>query len=118
MAVLPNDTKQFVSSTDRELESSRVVPQRSYRSRILFGGQLLLFVGLLWQFIMLYKSYFATAAAVGLVDANVIKRASSSSSSSTHSSSSSSSNIPDYYVTKPELLPGKPNTNPSTESQS
>lgn len=68
--------------------------------RLLFAGQILLFGIIVVQFIMLYRNYAFAAAAGGMVDAAVVKRQSASAASS------STSNVPDYYVTKPELLPG------------
>ncbi|KAK6441542.1 hypothetical protein LTR95_002214 [Oleoguttula sp. CCFEE 5521] len=47
---------------------------------------------------MLYQSFAVAAVAAGVVDGSVVRRQSASSSAS--------SNLPDYYVTKPELLPG------------
>ena len=59
---------------------------------LLFVAQVLLFLVILVQFIMFYKSYVLAAAAAGLVDGAVVQRQASSSASS--------SNISDYYVTK------------------
>lgn len=61
--------------------------------------QILLLVLISGHFIMLYRSFAVAAAVASLVDGSVVRRQSASSSSST--------NIPDYYVTKPELLPGE-----------
>jgi hypothetical protein len=61
----------------------------------------LLFIVIVVQFIMLYRSYMF-AAACGLADAAVVKKAASSSSS-----------LPDYYQTSPELWPGPTPTGPA-----
>jgi hypothetical protein len=74
-----------------------------FSKKALFIGQVLLFGVVVVQFIMLYRSYALAAAALRLVDAGVLKRQNASSGSS-----SVASNVPDYYVTKPLLLPGKP----------
>jgi len=74
-----------------------------FSKKALFIGQVLLFGVVIVQFIMLYRSYaLAAAAAANLVDAGVLKKDNASSGSS-----SASSNVPDYYITKPLLLPGK-----------
>lgn len=74
-----------------------------FSKKTLFIGQVVLFGVVVVQFIMLYRSYaLAAAAAANLVDAGVLRRENASSGSS-----SASSNVPDYYVTKPLLLPGK-----------
>jgi hypothetical protein len=74
-----------------------------FSKKALFIGQVLLFGVVVVQFIMLYRSYaLAAAAAVNLVDAGVLRRENASSGSS-----SASGNVPDYYITKPLLLPGK-----------
>jgi hypothetical protein len=74
-----------------------------FSKKALFVGQVLLFAVVVVQFIMLYRNYaLAAAAAANLVDAGVLRRENASSGSS-----SASSNVPDYYVTKPLLLPGK-----------
>lgn len=90
-----------------KIESFQVSTSASETSRtsgkaaqsLLFVGQVLLFVIIVVQFIMFYRSYVLAAAAGALVDGAVVQRQGSASSSS--------SNVPDYYVTKPELLPGK-----------
>ena len=74
-----------------------------FSKKALFLGQVLLFAVVVVQFIMLYRSYaLAAAAAARFVDAGVLRRENASSSGS-----SVASNVPDYYVTKPLLLPGK-----------
>lgn len=74
-----------------------------FSKKALFIGQVLLFGVVVVQFIMLYRSYaLAAAAAANLVDAGVLKKDNASSGSS-----SASSNVPDYYITKPLLLPGR-----------
>jgi len=74
-----------------------------FSKKALFIGQIVLFGVVVVQFIMLYRSYaLSAAAAANLVDAGVLRRENASSGSS-----SASSNVPDYYVTKPLLLPGK-----------
>jgi hypothetical protein len=87
---------RFLQSKDSGRWYSRV------SKKALFIGQVLLFGVVVVQFIMLYRSYALAAAAVQLVDAGVLKRQNASSGSS-----SATSNVPDYYVTKPLLLPGK-----------
>lgn len=62
--------------------------------RSLFGLQILLFIGAVTFFVMLYKS-FAFGAAIGCVGGATL------SSSKAHSS-----NIPQYFQTKPELFAG------------
>lgn len=77
-------------------------PRRSrLRQRLFFAGQILLFGIIVIQFTMLYRSYAFAAAAAGMVDAAALKRQGSMYEAS------SSSNVPDYFITKPELLPGK-----------
>lgn len=74
-----------------------------FSKKALFIGQVLLFVVVVVQFVMLYRSYaLAATAAANLVDAGVLRRENASSGSS-----SASSNVPDYFITKPLLLPGK-----------
>ena len=63
------------------------------QQRALFVGQVVLFGVVIWQFMMLYKSY-ACAAAIGLADAGLLGRQGSTSSQ------------PDYYQTVPEIFPG------------
>ena len=88
---------RFLQSKDRGPWYER------FSKKALFIGQVLLFGVVIVQFIMLYRSYaLAAAAAANLVDAGVLRRENASSGSS-----SASSNVPDYYVTKPLLLPGK-----------
>ena len=73
-----------------------------FSKKALFIGQVVLFGVVVVQFIMLYRSYaLAAAAAANVVDAGVLRRQNASSGSS-----SAASNVPDYYVTKPLLLPG------------
>jgi hypothetical protein len=72
-----------------------------FSKKALFVGQVLLFGVVVVQFIMLYRSYALAAATARLVDAGVLRRQNASSGSS-----SVASNVPDYYVTKPMLLPG------------
>lgn len=74
-----------------------------FSKKALFFGQVLLFGVVIVQFVMLYRSYaLAAVAAADLVDAGVVRRQSASAAAS-----SATSNVPDYYVTKPELLPGE-----------
>lgn len=88
---------RFLQSKDRGPWYER------FSKKALFIGQVLLFAVVIVQFIMLYRSYaLAAAAAANVVDAAVIGRENASSGSS-----SASSNVPDYYITKPLLLPGK-----------
>jgi len=82
------------------LETRRTWTTGKIAQRLLFVGQILLFVVIVVQFVMFYKSYVIAAAAGALVDGAVVQRQGSAVSSS-------SSNVPDYYVTKPELLPGE-----------
>lgn len=72
-----------------------------FSKKALFAGQVVLFGIVVVQFIMLYRSYAMAAVAAKLVDAGVMRKNASSTSSS------AASNVPDYYVTKPMLLPGK-----------
>lgn len=70
-----------------------------FSKRALFFGQVALFAVVVVQFIMLYRSYaLAAVGAAGLADAAVLKK---------QESSSAASDVPDYYVTKPMLLPGQ-----------
>lgn len=65
------------------------------RQRLLFAGQVTLFIIVVVQFVMMYK-HFAVAAACGsMVEAGMMRRQSASSSST--------SSLPDYYQTVPEL---------------
>lgn len=78
-----------------ERDSSTASSSRT-RQRVLLFAQLLLFGIIVLQFIMYYRSYYLAAAAAGLVDAGMLNR----------QASSAQSNIPDYYQTTPELVPG------------
>ncbi|KAI5356807.1 putative histidine phosphatase superfamily, clade-2, histidine acid phosphatase active [Septoria linicola] len=71
------------------------------RQKALFAAQVLLFGFVLLQFVIMYRKYAIACAGVagavfGTADAAVASSV----------SSSSSSNVPDYFVTKPELVPG------------
>ncbi|KAF2716997.1 phosphoglycerate mutase-like protein [Polychaeton citri CBS 116435] len=72
-----------------------------YKQRALFLGQIGLFIVIIVQFVMLYRSYALAAAAARLIDAAAVDRRQGASSSS-----SSSSSIPQYLQTSPELYPG------------
>ncbi|KXT01347.1 hypothetical protein AC578_6643 [Pseudocercospora eumusae] len=65
-------------------------------SRLLFFVQLSLFVIVVLQFVNMYKSYLYAAAAAFL----------GHPANAQSYTSSTSDDVPDYYVTKPELLPG------------
>ncbi|EME45679.1 hypothetical protein DOTSEDRAFT_171250 [Dothistroma septosporum NZE10] len=64
--------------------------------RVLFTLQVVLFMIIFGTFAMMHKS-FVLASAAALVDANVFNR---------QASSAGSSNVPQYYQTTPEFLPG------------
>lgn len=68
--------------------------QRRVPQRVLLIAQIVLFGIIVLQFVMYYKTYYLAAAAAGLVDAGMLNR-------------QASSQIPDYYQTTPELVPGK-----------
>ncbi|KAK3054113.1 hypothetical protein LTR09_004891 [Extremus antarcticus] len=82
--------------------ASSPLSRHSLRDRLAFFGQILPFLIIIVQFIMLYRSY-ALLAACGLADAGLIKKAASSSSTS----------VADYFQTKPELFPGPTPTGPA-----
>lgn len=69
-------------------------PRRSWTTTV-FGIQILLFLGAVISFTMLYKSFLA-AAGVACVNAAVVDRR----------QGSSSSDVPNYYQTVPEQFPG------------
>ena len=78
-----------------------VSKSRDHRQRLgqklLFVAQVLIFVLVILQFIMMYKKYAFACGAAAVIgsEAAIVGYYSSSSS------------LPDYYVTKPELFPGK-----------
>lgn len=73
---------------------------RNASSRGLFTLQVLLFVVVFGSLAMMYKSV-VVAAAAALVEGNVLNRQAAGSSTG-----GVSSNVPQYYQTTPEFLPG------------
>lgn len=108
MACHDADYKQMPSRTKLQslpswyLEATS--PSRgSLRDRLTLFGLIVLFLVAVVQFVMLYKNYYL-AAACGLADAGLIKKA---------ATSSSSSSAADYFQTTPELWPGPTPTGPA-----
>lgn len=97
------DDELKCSQCSTNTPATPVSRSRDHRQRLgqklLFVGQILIFVLVILQFIMMYKKYaFACGAATIIGSEAAIVG---------YYSSSSSSSLPDYYVTKPELFPGK-----------
>ena len=69
----------------------------TFKQKALFIGQVTLFVVVVLQFIMMYRSFAMAAACGSLVDAGMMRRQSATPYGS------STSSLPDYYQTKPEL---------------
>ena len=86
------------SSHDGNLEALHLPSQspltRFYSSKAVFGFQLLLYLGAVIFFIMLYGS-FIFAASASLIGAVAIDRREPASAT-----------VPDYFQTTPELFPG------------
>ena len=100
-----DDEKQAIATKLRALPMSGLEQppstlKRKLRQRALFVGQIVLFLIIIVQFIMLYKNYMF-AAACGVANAGVVRK---------QAASSSTSSLPDYYQTKPELFPGTKET--------
>lgn len=84
---------------------SPLTTSQPVRQKLLYVGQIILFVIIVVQFIMLYRSFVLAAACGSIVDAGMLRRQSAYSSSS--------SSIPQYYQTVPELFPGPTPTGPA-----
>ena len=65
------------------------------RNRILFIGQVILFLIIVVQFVMLYKNYMLFGAC-GIADAGLLRK----------QATLKDKNLPVYYQTKPERFPG------------
>lgn len=74
--------------------------------KALFVAQVLLFVVVVVQFVIMYRSYVLAAAAALVGAEPIVHRQYGESSKTSCSWCCSTSDLPDYLVTKPELLPG------------
>lgn len=90
LPALPKDEER----AELQRAPSTLAPHDSLTARTVFGLQLLLYLGAVVFFVMLYKSFLfaASAASAAVVDRR--------------QASSSSSSRPDYYQTTPEIFPG------------
>lgn len=79
-------------------------PTPTFKQRLVFAGQVLLFVICVVQFAMLYRSYLVGAAACAVVDAAAVRRQGASSESGLPSGVPAGLEQP--FQTKPELFPG------------